>query len=203
MIGFFLSYFILTSTNVLPVNYKQKYEQLYNRKERTQFLEAYIDLANGFMFDYPSNYKVDSLYQSNTGNAVLGDGPLNVGVFEGEKRHDLFRYKLENDQSLLGFAKSFDIVPYQDLREVEYNQITLNGREAVTADFEVTEQQKEITSFVKGVVIKVIDEPIGYKGKLVYIKHNGYVFVWKTGFVDNKSQEAVFNQIVQSFKLIY
>lgn len=200
--GFLFATYLSLSTNIFPINYQKKVKQLYIKEKKDHLSEVYIDLANEFLFSYPKYFLVDEGYYSrgkimngeNSGNSIL------LTILFADIEFQLQRYQLDNNQSILEFAKKSEIFPYQNLRNVSYSQTSINGKQAVIAEFIVTEEQKEIESFVRGGVIKVIDEPVGFKGKIVYIKNNNDVYVWKAGLVEKLGLEKDFDKIVNSFK---
>lgn len=203
IIGIFTCYFIIQFTNLLPINYGEKFKQIYTEQKRSQVWETYIDLPKGIMFNYPSSYRIDlGNYYSNV-NIDGGDFRLELLGETNDIQFELLRFPVKKDASLIKFAERSQIFPWQELRQVKYTPTTINGYESVIAEFEVTKEQKEKTDFVKGAEIKVIKESVGYKGKMVYIKYNNYIYVWKIGWEGNDIREKTLDEIVQSFRLIY
>jgi|SRR3989344_9379669 len=198
--GFFTSYKLITTTTLIPINYGEKFKQYYKEQKRIDFVENYVDLTNGFVFSYANYYDVD------IDRYWVWQEPLEVrtglALHEGETKHVLSKTRVD-DLDLMKYAEKSEVFPWQGEREVKYTRTTINGSEAVLAEFVVTEEQKELTAFSKGGEHTIIDEPVGFKGKIVYIKHNGYIYIWKTGNLNNLSAENDFDFIVQSFKFIY
>lgn len=198
--GVVFSYCVLTKTTIIPINFSEKFKQYYIEQERADYESSYIDLTNGFIFNYPGYYKVQNSIYSVDKDTI--EKRVNLDVSYGDSVHTLLRYKLDK-LSLMDFANKNDVFPWQDRRGVEYQKKIINGYDAVIGEFEVTEEQKELEEFIKGGMQKIINEPLGFKEKIVYIEHNGDVYIWKTGGIDNLGELKDFDLIVNSFKFIY
>lgn len=187
----------LISSNLLPINYQQKLEKIYTKnKPEENYIQTYVSLDKGVTFNYPSNFSINpGLYSPNFRNKRYI-----IKVSRGSVQFYLYRYNLDKTQTLIDFAENLGLFTYQELREIEYKRTNFKGNEAITAEFKVTEEQKEIEVPHKGGVSKAILEPVGYKGRLLYIKHGEYVYIWKAGNPEIITKD--FDLITESFDFI-
>jgi len=198
--GFCLAYVLIFETIIIPINYPRKFSQYHKQYDAQEYLGSYVDLDNGISFEYSRYYKI---YQPGSYPEYTDLPALNLEITQGEIRHYLFKRKLEKNTTLLDFAKETELFPWQDQRDVKYTEVTINNYEAVKAEFEVTEKHKELSAYVKGGEQKIIDEPLGFKGTMIYIKYKDYVYIWKTGSVNNMGAEKDFDLMVNSFKILF
>ncbi len=206
--GLVVSYLLFTYTNILPINYQTKFEQIYNSQPREQGWETYIDLVNGYTFNYPDFYVVNTgAYSPLTKNAyqVAGSSgllhmnrnsaPALVKMYDSNI--SLVLYDIGNNKDLLSFAKENDGL-YSEA--TGYNSTEINGLNTVIANFVMTNQ---LHSTLEGIYTKSNIEPVEYKRQTAYVQDKNFVYIMQSGSLYSSNQQEIFNKIMNSFKLLY
>lgn len=198
---------VITQQN-LPINYGMKYKEIYNVQKRERGWETYIDLVNGYLFNYPNHYILQNNFST--------PGNVSLKIRSGKDKHILYddsvqiylasikKNSIDAKSKLIDFVKEDTIRVPKYQTESTFHQNMINGNEVIIADFEMTDTQHKIEKAnLPSLKDKYELEPVGYKDKTAYIKRGNDIFIFRSGNLFDKYQIDTFNKIILSFKFIY
>lgn len=199
LIGCIATYFVITLTNFLPLNYQEKYDQVYNSQTRERGWETYVDLVNGFVINYPEGFRPDSpawAFPDGVEGGLLSMGN-GANDLLNSSRITLQRQKSSNN--LLDFVKQDDQLY---IRGMTFKRTTFKGDQAVIANFTMNEKlHKEINTFYSLNRHREL-EPIGYEDQRVFILHQNYIYKLNSGSLFSETESDRFNKILNSLTFI-
>lgn len=202
LLGSIITYLVITSTNYIPLNYEKKFKQIYDAQVRDRGWETYVDLVSGYIVNYPKHYYINSgAYTPLT----KGDGGL-FHISNGKESDlayrttiNLLRYRYDG-KNLMGFAR--DNASHH-VSATEFHKTTINGNEAVVADFTMTEELYKKLTDLYSLNPKGVLEPVGLKRRRVYIQNNGFVYILQSGSLFADTEIERFDKVLHSFKFLY
>lgn len=199
--GSVATYFLITATNVMPLNYQQKFDQVYNAQERERGWDTFVDLVNGFTINYPERFRPNSGAYAYPGGAA--GGLLHMGNATENLLYSsqiTFMRTKESTNNILNFVRNDDplYTPGMTLKNT-----TFKGDPAVIADFTMNEKlHKEINTFYSLNTHREL-EPVGYKDRRIFILHKGYVYRLSSGSLFADTEVERFEKILNSLTFIH
>ena len=200
LIGGITTYLLITMTNVIPLNYQQKFDQVYNAQKRERGWDTFVDLVNGFTVNYPERFRPNSgayAYPGGTEGGLLHMGNAADNLLYSSQITLMGTKVSTND--VLDFAKNDDPLYTPGMT---FKNTLFKRDQAVIADFEMNEKlHKEIDSLYSLNRHREL-EPVGYKRRSVFILHKGFVYKLRSGSLFADTEIDRFNKVLQSLTFI-
>lgn len=205
-------YLLIVKTNYIPINYQNKYFQIYDSK-KTPTTDVYIDLVRGFEFNYSPLYAVESFSPNKINREDLAY--LILVLSRGSSKIEINSLTPVGDMpTLMEYAKRKNFSFFEQVNNGwKYSEGTVDGKEAVFSEFEMTEEiynalPDEIPGKGDGRVPMIPnrikeEQKVGYVEKAVFIKRGNLIYIISSNSFDDPPRQKAFDTVINSFKFLF